>query len=506
MNALLETNFHPNNFNNFNNINDFQQCNNFQNNSNNSFFNSNINCFPNMMKNNMYNMNNYNMMNQNNMMLNTNSINMNCYPNQINNMNNINMNNMTNTITVMRNNLTNKNNNINLNNNNGIFNGLNNTTFNNMNVMNNNMNVMNNNMMNNNINNIQPMFNVTNSMNNIESNFCLKDSINNTCMDNNSNMMNNNLYNSVNMMNINNPNCLNNFNFMNNYFHNNFYNNNMNLANSFNNITLSKKADDFSQGICFDLSGLSNTCKLFLNEINIIFAFTTTQTINFNAKSNERLSDILNRFKNNSQCPEKLKNEIFYCYHNGSKVYMDKTLEESGIKDGDRILIIIKESKKDENDKEDEKENKIENNNLSLVKLSSSGIIIKEHIHNLVYCINTFNWKCNLCKIKYDKLKPKYFCSLCNYSMCENCHNMRNYPKKKEFPDNIDNSNITINKKYLKTVYHKHILYYSRTSRDSTELQQWYCNNCQEEFENDVWSFYCTKCDYDLCKKCAGFT
>ena len=498
MNALLETNFHPNNFNNFNNINDFQQCNNFQNNNNNSFFNSNINCFPNMMNNNMYSMNNYNMMNPNNMMLNTNSINMNCYPNQINNMNNINMNNMTNTISNMRNNLTNKNNNINLNNNNSIINGLNNTTFNNMNVMNNNM-------MNNNINNIQPMFNATNSMNNIESNFCLKDSINNTCMNNNSNMMNNNLYNSMNM-NFNNPNCLNNSIFMNNYFNNNFSNNNMNLSNSFNNITLSKKADDFSQGICFDLSGLSNTCKLFLNEINIIFAFTTTQTINFNAKSNERLSDILNRFKNNSQCPEKLKNEIFYCYHNGSKVYMDKTLEESGIKDGDRILIIIKESKKDENDIEDEKEKNIENNDLSLVKISSFGIIIKEHIHNLVYCLNTFNWKCNLCKIKYDKLKPKYFCSLCNYSMCENCHNMRNYPKKKEFPDNIDNSNITINKKYLKTVYHKHILYYSRTSRDSTELKQWYCNNCQEEFENDVWSFYCTKCDYDLCKKCAGFT
>ena len=503
MNALLETNFHPNNFNNFNNINDFQQCNNFQNNNNNSFFNSNINCFPNMMNNNMYSMNNYNMMNQNNMMLNTNSINMNCYPNQINNMNNFNMNNMTNTISNMRNDLMNKNNNINLNNNNSIINGLNNTYFNNMNVMNNNM--MNNNMMNNNINNIQPMFNGTNSMNNIESNFCLKDSINNTCMNNNSNMMNNNLYNSMNM-NINNPNCLNNFIFMNNYFNNNFSNNNMNLSNSFNNITLSKKADDFSQGICFDLSGLSNTCKLFLNEINIIFAFTTTQTINFKAKSNEKLSDIINRFKNNSQCPEKLKNEIFYCYHNGSKVYMDKTLEESGIKDGDRILIIIKESKKDENYIEDEKEKNIENNDLSLVKISSFGIIIKEHIHNLVYCLNTFNWKCNLCKIKYDKLKPKYFCSLCNYSMCENCHNMRNYPKKKEFPDNIDNSNITINKKYLKTVYHKHILYYSRTSRDSTELKQWYCNNCQEEFENDVWSFYCTKCDYDLCKKCAGFT
>jgi polygalacturonase len=70
----------------------------------------------------------------------------------------------------------------------------------------------------------------------------------------------------------------------------------------------------------------------------------------------------------------------------------------------------------------------------------------------------------------------------------------------------VDISNITIKKKFLKTVYHKHILVYSRTSRDSTEYKQWFCNNCKTTYENDVWSFYCTKCDFDLCKICAGFS
>ena len=100
---------------------------------------------------------------------------------------------------------------------------------------------------------------------------------------------------------------------------------------------------------------------------------------------------------------------------------------------------------------------------------------------------------------------PKYYCSICNFSLCEKCHEIRNYPKKKAFPDEINNSNISVQKKFLKTVYHKHYLVYSRTSRDSDELKQWYCNNCKETFDNNVWSFYCTKCDFDLCTKCAGY-
>ena len=77
--------------------------------------------------------------------------------------------------------------------------------------------------------------------------------------------------------------------------------------------------------------------------------------------------------------------------------------------------------------------------------------------------------------------------------------------KKKEFPYDAFDSNIEIKKKFLKTVYHKHILVYSRTSRDSEELKQWSCDNCKTIFENDVWSFYCTKCDFDICTKCAGY-
>ena len=35
-----------------------------------------------------------------------------------------------------------------------------------------------------------------------------------------------------------------------------------------------------------------------------------------------------------------------------------------------------------------------------------------------------------------------------------------------------------------------------KTNRD------WRCNLCKKVYNNDVPTYYCTKCDYDVCKKC----
>ena len=459
-----------------NNMNQFSNFNNFAN-YNNPFINNNFS--P------MQNPNNMMMMNT---MLNTSSL---PYTNMMNQMdgnmqfNQINFGGFPNQMPI---------------NNNMMFNGMNN-----MNFMQNPMSTMqfNNNQMINNMNNITINFNnnLNNSMNNIQPGFNMNNSMENMNLNNNQNLMNNNnLYNS---MNINFPNNQSNiFNFINNNFNNNFNINNINnLSNSFNNISLSEIPEDFYINKNMNNINFNTTIIPQNNIINMIFKFRTNQTFDMSGKPSDKLSKIITEFKN-TKCPEKYKKENILCLHHGSKLNFEKTLHESGINNGDIILLITNDPIK-ENINE---ENKINSENNLFGQISQSGIIIKEHLHNLVYCLNNFLWKCNLCKIKYEKTSPKYFCSLCNFSMCENCYSCRNYPKKKEFPQNIDTSNITIKKKFLKTIYHKHILVYSRTSRDSTELKQWFCNNCKETFENDVWSFYCTKCDYDLCKKCAGYT
>ena len=487
MYAIQDMGFNQNNFNTFSKLNNSSNFNNGSN-FNNPFINNNFNQMSNLIQNNMNSFNNFNNFNNYYMMNQMNSFNQN-FPMNYNNF-------------IPNQTINMKYFNINIK-----------TDLNNQNCINNMMNKMNdiklndtknsnsiNNINNNNLNSFQPMYNGNNSMNNIQPSYCMNNSINQMNMNNNQNQMNNNLINSVNMNFNNNMNYYNYFNFMNNYFNSNVNGGDINnLSNSYNNISLSNNSDDFIIGQEMN-KNLTNTSKTSIGEMNIIFTFTTSETFDIPCKQSEKLSNIITKFKN-EQCPEKLKTDWKCCLNNGRKLDREKTLKELNIYNGSRILIVV-ESKVDINN--NQKENKNSENN-SLAQSSPSGIIIKEHIHNLVYCINNFSWKCNLCKIKYQKKCPKYFCSICNFSLCEKCHEIRNYPKKKEFPDEIDNSNISLQKKFLKTVYHKHYLVYSRTSRDSDELKQWYCNNCKETFDNNVWSFYCTKCDFDLCTKCAGY-
>ena len=89
--------------------------------------------------------------------------------------------------------------------------------------------------------------------------------------------------------------------------------------------------------------------------------------------------------------------------------------------------------------------------------------------------------------------------------MCDECHSKGHYDKKKVFPEGVTPSNTSVNKKFFKTDYHDHRLVYCRSSRSVIGYSGWICDNCRDTFENDVWSFFCTNCDYDLCCKCTGF-
>ena len=89
--------------------------------------------------------------------------------------------------------------------------------------------------------------------------------------------------------------------------------------------------------------------------------------------------------------------------------------------------------------------------------------------------------------------------------MCDECHAKGNYTKKKVFSEEIKPSIPDINYPFLKTKYHIHSLIYCRTSRASIGYNKWSCDNCNGKFNNKIWSFYCTECDFDLCNTCAGF-
>ena len=266
------------------------------------------------------------------------------------------------------------------------------------------------------------------------------------------------------------------------------------------------------------------------NEIKLRFAFTTGETFFIDCKNEEKLSDIINRFKEINNIKEPMNIAIT----NGEKIKdKEKKLNELGIENNQLILFIsqiknnekeIIEKKKQFHLTEDEKiqlkkwlkeykENKIINKEKDIdsffkytkQKEKISSIDVKEHPHKLVYCISILNWKCSLCDINYTKEKAKYYCCICDFNMCDKCHTKGEYIKKKIFPEGITPSNIDIKNPILKYNNHEHPLIYCRSSRSVIRYNTWICDICECKYKNDIWSFYCTQCDYDLCSKCAGF-
>jgi len=293
--------------------------------------------------------------------------------------------------------------------------------------------------------------------------------------------------------------------------------------------------------------------KLNINDldtdIEINFRFVNSQIFKIKAKPREKLIDIINRFKNN-ECPKELKNSLSVCLCHADKVDQNKTLNELNIKNGEQILFmntntpeenkpkekpkfefterereqlrkfkleydkiyLVKDLKKlkikDNNDSGNEADDEEEKPTFSQFchsKDQQIGIEVNEHKHKLVYSLANIVWKCNICNIKYKKEVGKYYCSLCDYNMCEGCHYQKNYFMKKSFPKGTKPSHDSVPIHFLETPYHEHRLAFIRTSRHFTFYNGWICNNCRENFNNDKWSFYCTVCDFDLCCDCCGY-
>lgn len=291
------------------------------------------------------------------------------------------------------------------------------------------------------------------------------------------------------------------------------------------------------------------------NNISITFRFMANyKCFKINAKQTERLIDIINRFKNNG-CPNDLKSYLNICVYNGNVVDKNKTLIELGINNEDSILFmseikdysqtVYKPTKKNEyvlTKKEKAQYDRLKSQYDTRLMIKSAfknrvvtqqaaggnntnneddftqtfsdfmkeidnnlGIIAKEHKHILVYCLTIKDWKCNICNENNTKNNGRYYCSVCDYNMCEKCHEKNKYFMKKSFPQGTKPSTSVIKEPFLNTDYHEHKLAFCRSSRKFDFFNDWKCSNCLESYDNDIWLFYCTLCDYNLCLKCCGY-
>ena len=124
--------------------------------------------------------------------------------------------------------------------------------------------------------------------------------------------------------------------------------------------------------------------------------------------------------------------------------------------------------------------------------LNGWGIKMEEHVHTLIYLINNRNWSCNICHTCFNSNTGKYYCSICDYNVCNSCKEKRNN-EKKYLSLNCNSKNYSEGN-FVNSKYHRHSLIYCNTSRNENQTI-WNCDICRNKYGPQSWSFYCTKCE-----------
>ena len=137
-------------------------------------------------------------------------------------------------------------------------------------------------------------------------------------------------------------------------------------------------------------------------------------------------------------------------------------------------------------------------------------IKIDEHEHPLLLCNcqknNNDNWACNKCSSNYTSCIPSFYCTYCDYNLCQKCLGELKLNQIKRSDENIiifNNYNMLVNNNSFtwqkKTPSHIHSLTLIRRVNNNS----WICDNCNQTYKNNAkLLFYCSLCDYNLCTKC----
>jgi hypothetical protein len=117
---------------------------------------------------------------------------------------------------------------------------------------------------------------------------------------------------------------------------------------------------------------------------------------------------------------------------------------------------------------------------------------IKESIKKLIFKCHE---NCGVENIKYDDLEKHYDFDCIKIPFNEMYSNLLSeYTKLEKEIEDIKTSNESTSIYY--TSLHLHCLTLCLTNKD------WLCDKCRMNYSKKDKSYYCSVCDYDLCKKC----
>ena len=155
---------------------------------------------------------------------------------------------------------------------------------------------------------------------------------------------------------------------------------------------------------------------------------------------------------------------------------------------------------------------KKEQNSNSLISKINDPIIIPEHPHPLVSCFTPERsekmsyWICDNCGLKYEYTVPSFYCTSCDYDICQKCifqHplykiNCYNYGQNEKFQIKIDKNN-----KNYRINIHEHIMalikFDHADSGNGAFSGEKYCI-CGEVIPDTF--YFCSLCNFYVSPKC----
>ena len=156
--------------------------------------------------------------------------------------------------------------------------------------------------------------------------------------------------------------------------------------------------------------------------------------------------------------------------------------------------------------------NNINNNKRSILSIINAPILVLDHNHPLIYSFTLdrakfgSTWRCNKCTSIFPYNVPSFYCIFCDFDICEKCllqyqlYNVILYDYNNHSFDNIPNKKDQLFNWQSLFPCHQHLLTLIKKINDS---YGWKCNICNKNNNNKQPVYYCSLCDFYLCKECS---
>ena len=155
--------------------------------------------------------------------------------------------------------------------------------------------------------------------------------------------------------------------------------------------------------------------------------------------------------------------------------------------------------------------NNKDKDSFSLFSKINSSIMIPEHPHPLFSCLiqerskKSPSWSCNNCGCNYLNSVPSFYCTACDYDMCQKCllqHplykiNYYNYKQNQKFELNIDKTN----NNYRPDI-HEHLMALIKFDIQNPGNEFIKCKKCKGPILINEEFYYCSLCNFYVCQKC----